>query len=107
MLLDKPGHKAPPPGAASEPGQGRGPGSTVSPPRCPGPRSASGTGHRDGGLDRLRRQYPRWRIWRGRATGDYWAMPPPDHPTVRELICANDVSEMSRRLARVEGQHGP
>jgi hypothetical protein len=32
-------------GAGSEPGQGRGPGSAVSPPRCPGPRSASGTGH--------------------------------------------------------------
>jgi hypothetical protein len=31
----------------------------------------------DGELDRLRRQYPQWRIWRGRATGDYWAMPPP------------------------------
>lgn len=32
------------PRAGSEPGQGRGPGSTVSPPRCPGPRSASGVG---------------------------------------------------------------
>jgi len=61
----------------------------------------------DAGLERLRRQYPRWRIWRGRATGDYWAMPPLDHPAVRELISANDIGELSRRLARAEGQHGP
>ena len=32
MLLEKPGHKMPP-RAGSEPGQGRGPGSAVSPPR--------------------------------------------------------------------------
>jgi hypothetical protein len=43
MLLDKPSRKMPK--AGSEPGQGWAPGSTVSPPRCPGPRSASGTGH--------------------------------------------------------------
>ena len=46
MLLGKPGHKVAP-GAASEPGQGWGPGRAVSPPRCPGLRSASGTGHSD------------------------------------------------------------
>jgi len=61
-------------------------------------------GHRwddqDGELDRLRRQYPQWRIWRGRATGDYWAMPPPGHPAVRELISSSDISELARRLAR-------
>ncbi|HEV2253041.1 MAG TPA: hypothetical protein VGS06_07590 [Streptosporangiaceae bacterium] len=66
-----------------------------------------GQNNRDAELARLRRQYPRWRIWRGRATGDYWAMPPPDHPTVRELISANDIGELSRRLAQAEGQHGP
>lgn len=44
MLVDKPGHKMPP-WAGSEPGQGQGPGSAVSPPRYPGPRSALGTGH--------------------------------------------------------------
>ena len=43
------------PGAGSEPGQGRGPGSTVSPPRCPGPRSASGAG-------RHRRDQPRYSL---------------------------------------------
>jgi hypothetical protein len=67
-------------------------------------------GHRrdgqDGELDRLRRQYPQWRIWRGRATGDYRAMPPPGHPAVREPISSSDISELARRLAEAEGQHG-
>ena len=58
-----------------------------------------------GGLDRLRRQYPRLRIWRGQATGDYWALPPRDHPTQRELIAADDLNELARRLAQAEGQH--
>ena len=43
MLLEKPGHRLPL-GAGSEPGQGWGPGRTVSPPRCPGLRSAPGVG---------------------------------------------------------------
>jgi hypothetical protein len=60
----------------------------------------------DGELDRLRRQYPQWRIWRGRATGDYRAMPPPGHPAVREPISSSDISELARRLAEAEGQHG-
>ena len=60
----------------------------------------------DGELDRLRRQYPQWRIWRGRATGDYWGMPPPGHPAVRELISASDITELARRLAEAEGRHG-
>src|SRR2546422_491754 len=67
-------------------------------------------GHRrddqDGELDRLRRQYPQWRIWRGRATGDYWAMPPPGHPAVRELISSSDISELAPRLPEAEGRHG-
>jgi hypothetical protein len=54
-------------------------------------------------LDRLRRQYPRWRIWRGRTTGDYWAMPPPGHPTVRDLISSSDIGELAQRLAEAEG----
>ncbi len=37
-------------------------------------------------LERLRRQYLQCRIWRGRTTGDYWAMPTRDHPTAHELI---------------------
>jgi hypothetical protein len=56
----------------------------------------------DGELDRLRRQYPRWRIWRGRATGDYWAMPPRDHPVLRGLIGAGDIGDLARRLAQAE-----
>lgn len=57
-------------------------------------------------LDWLRRQYPQWQIWRGRATGDYWAMPPPGHPTVRELISSSDISELAQRLAEAEEWRG-
>jgi hypothetical protein len=64
------------------------------------------SGHDQAGeLDRLRRQYPRWRIWRGRTTGDYWALPPRDHPTQRGLIAAGDLNELAQRLARADGQH--
>ena len=65
-------------------------------------------GHRrddqDGELDRLRRRYPRWRIWRGHATGAYWALPPRDHPAQRGLISASDLGELARRLAQAERQ---
>ena len=64
-------------------------------------------GNQEAELDRLRRQYPQWRIWRGRTTGDYWAMPPPGHPAARELISSSDLSELARRLAESEGRHGP
>lgn len=64
-------------------------------------------GNQDAELERLRRHYPQWRIWRGRATGDYWAMPPRGHPTARELISASDIGELARRLAQAEGRHGP
>jgi hypothetical protein len=57
-------------------------------------------------LGRLRRQYPQWQIWRGRITGDYWAMPPPGHPTVRELISSSDLGELARRLAEAEEWRG-
>ena len=57
-------------------------------------------------LDRLRRQYPQWRIWRGRVTGEYWAMPAPGPPTVRELISASDLSVLARRLAEAEEWRG-
>ena len=63
------------------------------------------TGDRDGGLDRLRRRYPRWRIWRGHTTGHYWALPPRHHPTQRQLIGASDLDELARRLAQAEGWH--
>jgi hypothetical protein len=56
-------------------------------------------------LERLRRQYPQWRIWRGQATGDYWAMPPRDHPTVHELINALDTAGLAHRLAQAEGRY--
>jgi hypothetical protein len=63
------------------------------------------SGQGAGGLDRLRRWYPRWRIWRGHATGAYWALPPRDHPAQRGLIGASDLDELARRLARAEQQH--
>ena len=59
----------------------------------------------DAGLEQLRRQYPRWLIWRGRYTGDYWAMPPRRHLTRRELISARDLDELAWRLAQAEEQH--
>ena len=57
----------------------------------------------DAALERLRRRYPRWSIWRGHFTGDYWAMPPRGHPTRRELIGARDLGELAERLAEAEG----
>jgi hypothetical protein len=69
--------------------------------------SGRGAAGPDGGLDRLRRQYPRWRIWRGHATGDYWALPPPDHPTQRGLISASGLEELTWRLAQAEAQESP
>lgn len=67
--------------------------------------TGSSAGHPDAELERLRHRYPQWLIWRGRATGDYWALPPLSHPRVRELISASDIGELARRLARAEWQH--
>ena len=64
----------------------------------------SGAGE-DAGLEQLRRRYPRWSIWRGGFTGDYWAMPPRGHPTRRELISARDLGELAQRLAEAEWQY--
>jgi hypothetical protein len=59
----------------------------------------------DAKLGWLRREYPQWRIWCGRATPNYWALPPPGHPAARELISASDIGELARRLAQAEGRH--
>jgi hypothetical protein len=64
-----------------------------------------GGDNEDAELERLRHRYPQWRIWHGRATGEYWALPPPGHPAVRELISAGTIGELARRLAQAEGQH--
>jgi len=64
-------------------------------------------GNQGADLERLRRQYPRWRIWRGHATGDYWAMPPRDHPTARDLIGARNIGELARRLAEADHRYRP
>jgi hypothetical protein len=61
------------------------------------PPGRSGHG-RAGELDRLRRQYPRWRIWARPRHRDYWALPPRDHPTQRELIAAGDLNELAQRV---------
>lgn len=58
-----------------------------------------------GRLDRLRRQYPRWRIWRGHTTGGYWALPPRDHPTQQNLIGAHNLDELAQLLAQAERRH--
>jgi hypothetical protein len=68
--------------------------------------TGQGSDNQDAGLERLKRQYPQWRIWRGHATGDYWAMPPRGHPTARELICAHDLGELANRLGQAEGRYG-
>jgi hypothetical protein len=69
--------------------------------------SGRGAGDRESDMDRLARQYPRWRIWRGHTTGCYWALPPRDHPTERVLLSASDLGELAQRLARAEEHHGP
>jgi hypothetical protein len=77
--------------------------------RVPPPAVNAGPGgnNQDAELERLRRRYPRWRIWRGHAAGDLWAMPPPGQPALRGLISAGDLGELARRLAQAEAQHGP
>jgi hypothetical protein len=59
----------------------------------------------DARLGQLQRQYPRWLIWRGSFTGDYWAMPPRRHLAGGELISARDLDELAWRLAQAEEQH--
>jgi len=58
----------------------------------------------DARLRQLQRQYPQWLIWRGSATGDYWAMPP-RQLTRLELISARDLDELAWRLAQAEEHH--
>jgi hypothetical protein len=60
----------------------------------------------DAELEPLKRRYPQRRIWHGRATGTYWAMPPRDHPTVRQPIGAADLSGLAERIARAERRQG-
>jgi hypothetical protein len=66
-----------------------------------------GASDRDSDLDRLARQYPRWRIWRGHTTGGYWALPPRYHPTLRVLLSASNLDELAQRLAQAEEHHDP
>jgi len=73
---------------------------------APGVSVVGGGAGEDIRLEQLRRRYPRWSIWRGRTTGDYWAMPPRGHPAQYELITARDAEELAQRLAEAEEQHG-
>jgi hypothetical protein len=56
----------------------------------------------DAELRQLKRQYPRWLIWRGRTTSDYWAIPPRGHPGACELICARDIRDLADRIAQAD-----
>jgi hypothetical protein len=67
--------------------------------------AGAGEAGEDARFEQLRRQYPRWLIWRGSSTGEYWAMPPRGHPTQRELVAARDLDELAWILAEAEGQH--
>jgi hypothetical protein len=57
-------------------------------------------------LGQLEARYPRWRIWRGRASGNLWAMPPRGHPTHHDLISARNAGELAKRLADAEQRAG-
>jgi len=67
--------------------------------------SGHGADDRDSMLDRLRRHYPQWRIWRGHTTGSYWALPPRGHPALRGLLGASNLDELTRLLAQAEERH--
>ena len=78
---------------------------------CNGGVHARGCGHQhtradimtaenDGRLDELTRRYPGWRMWRGRATGDVWALPPRGHRQ-HGLISARDADALAAKVAEI------
>ncbi len=48
----------------------------------------------DDGLDGLRAAFPGYTFWRGRHTGEYWAMP----PRGGELISADSPAGLAERI---------
>jgi hypothetical protein len=54
----------------------------------------------DSQLDELTLRYPGWRMWRGRVTGDVWALPPPGLPQYG-LVSAPDVDKLEARIAEI------
>ena len=68
--------------------------------------SGRGADERNSGLDRIRRRYPRWRIWHGHTTGAYWALPPRDHPTLRVLRSTGVTTLKVGDGYRVDGSEG-
>jgi hypothetical protein len=56
----------------------------------------------DGKLGYLTRRYPGWRIWRGRVTGDVWALPPPGSRLRRSgLVGAADADALEAKIAEI------
>lgn len=58
------------------------------------------TAEDDDRLDDLRRRYPRWRIWRGHATGNVWALPPPGRRQ-HGLVSAEDADALEARVSEI------
>ncbi|HEY3955597.1 MAG TPA: hypothetical protein VGM53_19685 [Streptosporangiaceae bacterium] len=54
-------------------------------------------------LARLKVAYPVWTLWKGEATGEYWAQPPKGHPH-RELIHAADVPALEAAIGEAESR---
>lgn len=51
----------------------------------------------DAALDRLRATAPGWTVWKGAATGSWWAAPPPGHLR-SALLNAATAEELERAL---------
>jgi hypothetical protein len=58
------------------------------------------TAGNDARLDDLTRRYPGWRMWRGRATGEVWALPPAGVPQYG-LVGAADADALEVRIAEI------
>ena len=57
----------------------------------------------DARLDDLTRRYPGWRMWRGRATGDVWALPPLSAPQ-QGLVGAADADALEAMIAEISSR---
>jgi hypothetical protein len=64
------------------------------------------TAGNDTRLDDLTRRYPGWRLWRGYATGDIWALPPLGLPQYG-LVSAADADTLEARIAEITSWASP
>jgi hypothetical protein len=55
------------------------------------------------GLDGLRARWPRWSFWRGRHTGQVWAMPP---AAGGYLLSAESAAGLARQVEDAEREDG-